>query len=84
MFLSGIQADLPILFASDGFFRLEKPSDFESALTRLRGIETYVDQIMEVSREGIRRGVTYARESIGRAKEAFVSVIASARNDPTK
>ncbi len=72
-FLGGRQSRLPGRFSSPSFFRLEQKSDFSVVLLRLSKVPKALKDLEDLLREGVKQGVTYAKESLGERIEKQVS-----------
>jgi len=64
-FLEGIQVEYPLLVSDPKKTKLGSLKDYEDLLTRIRGIPGMIDQIIILLKEGMKEGVTYAKESLG-------------------
>ena len=73
-FMQGIQTGLPQVFGSKNKFRWDSDEDFRVNLERLKNVPAVIDQTLEDLKEGVRLGITYANESLIRAKAQFESL----------
>ena len=64
-FLEGIQVEYPRLVSDSKKTPLRSLKDYEDLLARITALPTMIDQIIILLREGMKQGVTYAKESLG-------------------
>ena len=70
-FLEGIQAEYPHLVSDPQKTPLQSLQDYEDLLARIQGLPGMIDQIIILLREGMKQGVTYAKESMGGVNTQF-------------
>ena len=63
-FLEGIQVEYPNLVSDPKKTPLQSLRDYEDLLARIQGLSGQIDQIITLLREGMKEGVTYAKESL--------------------
>ena len=56
------------------FFRWDSDEDFLTNLARLNNVPTMIDQILIDLKEGVKKGITYSKESLTRAEGQFESL----------
>jgi len=64
-FLEGIQVEYPRLVSDSKKTKLGSLKDYEDLLARITALPGMVNQIIILLREGMKQGVTYAKESLG-------------------
>ena len=70
-FLEGVQVEYPNLVSDPQKTPLQSLQDYEDLLARIQGLPGMVDQIIILLREGMKQGVTYAKESLGGVHTQF-------------
>merc|ERR1712038_392874 len=70
-FLEGIQIEYPRLISDKKRTPLGSLKDYEDLLARLKQLPQMVRQVEALLREGVKEGVTYARESLGGVDAQF-------------
>ena len=64
-FLEGIQVEYPLMVSDSKKTPLGSLKDYDDLLARITSLPTMIDQIILLLREGMKQGVTYAKESLG-------------------
>ena len=70
-FLEGLQVEYPRLVRERERTPLGSIADYEDLLARVKLLPRMVGQVEELLREGVRQGVTYARESLTNVDQQF-------------
>ena len=79
-FLEGFQVVYPRLISDKKRTPLGSLKDYEDLLTRLKQLPQMVRQLEALLREGVKQGVTYARESLGGVDAQFEKLQVGANN----
>jgi uncharacterized protein (DUF885 family) len=69
--MSGAQGDLVNLFSQHGYLKLDNLQDHKDAITFLKNIPKYLDQIKTLLQEGVKSGLTYHEASMSRVRKQF-------------
>jgi len=79
-FLEGLQVEYPRLISDKKRTPLGSLKDYEDLLARLKQLPQMVRQVEALLREGVKQGVTYARESLGGVDAQFEKLQVGANN----
>jgi len=64
-FLEGIQVEYPEMVSDPKKTPLRSLKDYDDLLARITAVPTMIDQIIVLLREGMKQGITYAKQSLG-------------------
>ena len=81
-FLEGIQTTYPRMVSQKKYTKLGSLKDYQDLLERLRKIPTMISQIIDLLKQGMREGVTYARQSLGGVDAQFEALQGQVEDSP--